>query len=444
MKKEEKLFLTIQYQEIDQHTLRRLIQDWLIFVRILFEPRWLALDQANQRSFSLADCVAFLKHAETLDSFSIYVGDGANEASLRLVKGHLLEKHLVTKAVFAENQKMILDYTEVQMKMKGLFASLRSYDEFLFHNVEKMAERRRFQEEAAISQLPKLRRPNGEVVVDCNQFAGYDIFYKGLTLTSCWRMYFSRFYRYVIPLAVIEEVQQVEQSHWISPQVLMIELYQDPFNWDNTSNRGYQRLFRDQLGIDQLAWNNGIGILREPFIEYAYSERMIQTVQYQNDRLQPAEKKKATHFVTRRFDLVNDQQQVKRVRGTLNAQAYFPWVDEQRMKMMNYIVIDPSYALDGGVAAYEYYLRNFLEVEVDLRDGRYQEYLVILNIYIPEEYLAEIPYRQLKEKMTDVKFSRFKKKKEQAFFDLKKDANHLRVNFLQVSALPQLEELSGG
>lgn len=74
MKKEEKLFLTIQYQEIDQHTLRRLIQDWLIFVRILFEPRWLALDQANQQSFSLADCVAFLKHAETLDSFSIYVG----------------------------------------------------------------------------------------------------------------------------------------------------------------------------------------------------------------------------------------------------------------------------------------------------------------------------------------------------------------------------------
>ena len=386
MKKEEKLLLSIQYRLLEEQAIRKHIQDWLVFVRILFEPKKMCIDETKQELFSLTRCLKLLKSAGDKEDLTLHVSDDENEASFRLVAGNLLERHLLTKGLFKRNQKLILDYTEVQMKTKGLFGYLRSYDEYLHHNVDTPDKRLRFQTAEEISCLPKIIRPHGDLVIDCNQFPGYDIFYKGYCLTSCWRMYFSRYYHKVIPLAVIEDVQQVEQVRRIAPDVILVELYRDPFHWDRECNLHYQRMFRDQLGVDQLAWDNGIGILREPFIEYAYSDNMIQTVQYQNDRLQPTEKKAATHFVTRTFDLVRDQQQVKRVRGTLNAQAYFPWVDEQRMKMMNYLVLNPGYALDDGLQAYMFYIRNYLEIEIDPKDGRYHEYLVVLNIYLPDEH----------------------------------------------------------
>lgn len=444
MKKEEKLLLSIQYRLLEEQAIRKHIQDWLVFVRILFEPKKMCIDETKQELFSLTRCLKLLKSAGDKEDLTLHVSDDENEASFRLVAGNLLERHLLTKGLFKRNQKLILDYTEVQMKTKGLFGYLRSYDEYLHHNVDTPDKRLRFQTAEEISCLPKIIRPHGDLVIDCNQFPGYDIFYKGYCLTSCWRMYFSRYYHKVIPLAVIEDVQQVEQVRRIAPDVILVELYRDPFHWDRECNLHYQRMFRDQLGVDQLAWDNGIGILREPFIEYAYSDNMIQTVQYQNDRLQPTEKKAATHFVTRTFDLVRDQQQVKRVRGTLNAQAYFPWVDEQRMKMMNYLVLNPGYALDDGLQAYMFYIRNYLEIEIDPKDGRYHEYLVVLNIYLPDEHAQAIPYQQLKQEMADIKFSRLKKRRGERYFDLKKGKNHLRVNFLQASSMPQLENITGG
>ena len=137
-----------------------------------------------------------------------------------------------------------------------------------------------------------------EIVIDCNQFAGYDVFYNGFCLTSCWRMYFSEYYERVLPLVIIKDAQQVEQIQTMEEGVVMVELYRDPFQWDHPANLSYQRLFRDQIGVDQLTWDNGVGILREPFIEYAFGHQLIQTIQYQNDRLQPTVKRKATHFIT--------------------------------------------------------------------------------------------------------------------------------------------------
>lgn len=444
MKEEEKLLLSIQYRLLEEQAIRKHIQDWLVFVRILFEPEKMIINEQEQGLFSLTRCLEILKRAGNREDITLHVSDGENESSFRLVSGNLLERHLLTGALFKSCRKLILDYTEVQMKTKGLFGYLRSYTEYLYHNADTMAKRLQFQTAAEITCLPKIKRPDGNVVIDCNQFPGYDIFYKGFCLTSCWRMYFSCDYHNVIPLAVIEDVQQVEHVVRISPEVILVELYRDPFHWQRECNLRYQRLFRDQLGIDQLAWDNGIGVLREPFIEYAYSDNLIQTVQYQNDRLQPTGKKAATHFVTRTFDLIRDQQQVKRVRGTLNAQAYFPWVDEQRMKMMNYLVLNPAYALDDGLQAYKFYIRNYLEIEIDPKDGRYHEYLVVLNIYLPDEQAESIPYQQLKQELSDIKFSRLKKRKGERYFDLKKGKNHLRVNFVKASTMPQLENITGG
>lgn len=135
---------------------------------------------------------------------------------------------------------------------------------------------------------------------------------------------------------------------------------------------------------------------------------------------------------------MREQYQEKRVKGVLNARAYFPWVDNQGMKMMNYLVLNPEYSLDDGLAAYEFYIRNYLEIEVD--DEKYPEFMVILNIYIPDEYVRKVPFDTLKQNMRDIKFSRLKKRKQKVFFDLKKGKNHLRVNFVNFSSLEKLQE----
>lgn len=64
------------------------------------------------------------------------------------------------------------------------------------------------------------------------------------------------------------------------------------------------------------------------------------------------------HFCNKSYDIQQGDYKERRVRGTLNAQAYFPWVDENRSRMMCYKVIDPTVALDNGIEAYCYYIRN--------------------------------------------------------------------------------------
>lgn len=436
MRKEEAIYGVIQYHSLTVNTTKRHLQDWLILVRILYTPEQMVLNNEKPTAFSLAKCTKVIQDLKESDDLSLKIFTSENESSFHLVEGNLLEKHLFSRNVFLTHKETITSYVAFQMKTKGLFGYLRSYDEFLYNNEENVQLRRKFEDSETIAGHPKIRIDD-EVFIDCNQFAGYDIFYKGFCLTSCWQMYFSQRYHQIIPLRIIEEVQQVERVVKLSDEVIMVELYRDPFKWEDPLNLAYQRLFRDQMGIDQLAWNNGVGILREPFIEYAYSDNMIQTVSYQNEKLQPTNKKAATHFVTRTYDILRGQYQERRIKGVLNAQAYFPWVDEQGMKMMNYLVINPSYALDDGLAAYHFYIRNYLEVEVS--DARYHEYTAILNIYIPDELLVKIPYEQLKQRMPDVQMSHLKKRKNRSFCNLKKGNNHLKVNFVPFTALAQIK-----
>lgn len=116
------------------------------------------------------------------------------------------------------------------------------------------------------------------------------------------------------------------------------------------------------------------------------------------------------HFCNKSYDIQQGDYKERRVRGTLNAQAYFPWVDENRSRMMCYKVIDPTVALDNGIEAYCYYIREYLEVEVT--DEKYQEYLLSLRIYVPSESLSELPLKEIKHRLSDVTFKRIKKSGE--------------------------------
>lgn len=104
--------------------------------------------------------------------------------------------------------------------------------------------------------------------------------------------------------------------------------------------------------------------------------------------------------------------------------------------MMCYKIIDPTVALDNGIEAYCYYIREYLEVEVT--DEKYQDYLLSLRIYVPSEALPDLPLKEIKHRLSDIAFKRIKKKQRSVQFDVKKGEKHLRVQFLDYRELEQL------
>lgn len=437
MKKTEKMYMVIQRASFSLEELQQDVYDWLNFLRILTVPENCRFGEEEVQTYDLHVITHRIQQLTEKENVWIKVNSQDGEFQLHVSKLNLHERVVLDGAVFSAYRSMIEDYCDTRMSKNGIYGYIRSLDEYLYNNVE-IIEKRTFETEKEISDLPKRYNSKQAVIVDCNQLAGYDIYFKGLCLTSCWKMYYSSLYFQVIPKPIFLEVQQVQSVEEITNQVIKITLFNDPFNWILPVNQKYQRLFRDQMGYDQLAWNNGTGVLRQPYIEYAFGEEVIQTVQYQNSYYQPIEKKRATYFVTRSYDKIHKKYVVNRTRGILNAQAYFPWIDEKSRKMMNYRVLDPKMAIDNGLSAYEFYIRQFLEI--DVLDQKYDDFVSVLRFYLPKESMQQLPLEALWNQLFDMNISNLKQKEVSTRFDLKKAKNHLRVVFLDSRHLESIHQ----
>lgn len=436
---EDKLFITIQLTNLSKIQREREIRDWLFFIRMIFKPSFFQSSHQEMKMFDLKKDT-FLSLQENQFPFGwLIIGDDQNKCSFHFDGQQLIIKNILKKENFWQNETIIRDYIQMKMVHHGVFAYLRSYNEYIYHNTKQINERLRFETKEQIEHLPKMKEKSGEIVVDCNQFPGYDLSHEGLCFTSCWEMYYSPYYYRMIPKQVFLDVQQVEYVKEYENGVIGIQIYRNPFKWREEVNLQFQSYYRDQLGFDHLAWDNGIGLLKAPFIEYAYTDQSIQSVQYQNKQMQPTQKKNATFFVTRSYNFVKDEYREKRVSGKLNTQAYFPWVDEQRVQMMFYKVIDPRVSLDNGIKAYCYYIREYLEVAVE--DKKYQEYLVTLRLYVPTENLTQLPINEIRDQLPDIKFKRFRKRHGRISFDVKKGDNHLRVEIYDYPKLNKFATL---
>lgn len=409
-----------------------LLKDWLSFVRIITEPQYYKIDDGETLPFDILTTKAAVEQLTDKDSLwmKIYAAEG--EFQVHISSRTIVERNIIDGSTFLKYRKMIENYMDTRMETSGVYGYIRSLDEYLYHNVEKM-EKRDFDTAEELSELPKRYNNNEEIIIDCNQFSGYDIFFRGLCLTACWKMYYSSLYFQLIPRQIFLEAQQVQTIEELKNDMVKISLFIDPLNWEAEANQHFQQFFREQMGFDQLAWNNGVGILRPPLIEFAFIEEMVQTVQYQNDRFQPVEKKKATFFVTRSSDYIRKEYSENRTRGVLNVQAYFPWIDHQGKKMMNYRVINPQLALDAGLEAYEFYIRQYLEINVV--DEKYETYLAVLRFYLPKAALAELPLDALQEQLWDVNISNLTIQDSAIYFDLRKNDSHLRVAFVNAEQL---------
>ncbi|MFD2388284.1 hypothetical protein [Enterococcus rivorum] len=295
MSKTNKMYMVAQLAGFSLTDLQQEILDWLSLVRILTTPKTFQWGTEIATDFDLKELQAKIQALSEEENLWLKLKCQGGEFQLHIANLTLFMRNIIDTEIYSENALMIEDYFDTRVIKNGIYAQIRSLDEYLYNNVEKI-EKRKFDSEKEISNLPKRYNNEKEIVIDCNQLAGYDVDFRGLSLTSCWKMYYSNIYFQIIPKQVFLEVQQVQKIEELDHDVVKITLFNSPENWQMDVNKNFQRLFRDQMGFDQLAWNNGVGVLRAPFIEFAFVDDMIQTVQYQNDQLQPVEKKSATNL----------------------------------------------------------------------------------------------------------------------------------------------------
>jgi hypothetical protein len=440
MKKTEEILIVEQYTGFQLNELHAAILDWLALTRILTTPTLFQLNKKEKETFILETLVEQIKEVKENEDFWWLLEAPDAKFQIHIKNKSMFCSSFLTKKIFEKYEILIKDYLVPRLEKHGIFGFLRSFDEYQFNNISNL-KLRTFDTLKEQQALPKIYDVDRNVAIDCNQLAGFDLYFEGLCFTSCWQMYFSKYYYRYIPKAVFEAVQQVYQITPYQNGLLGITLFKNPWHWDADVNLKYQRIFRDQIGFDQLAWENGVGLLREPYIEFAFEKSRVHTVSYLDNYGQPAPKRKSSIFITRMYDFTKGLYAEHRLKGKLNAQAFFPWIDESSKKMMNYCILNPEYALDMGVTAFEFYIREFLELELE-NDLNYQRYLPTLRFYIPHVEMFKAPLKILNQKMIDVEFKEIKSKAKYPTFDLKKGKNYLRIIFMDYSKFMKSRKFS--
>ena len=414
MEKNQKIYSVSQLYDLKQADIQSKINDWLVMSRLLLEPDKMLIN-GKEQLFDQNQLKRVISSFGMKEDFWLQLKNSEEETTLHLLSDTLFEKYIIKEKNFYYWERVYLDYLKNRLIDHGFFAYIRSYDEYLYHNTSDLSERRSFETAKETNVLPKMKGLNGDIVVDCNVFPGYDVFYKGVCLTACWWLFLGAPYKKLFAKQLLLEIQQVERVAELGSGVFF-ELYKDPFQWQEKANLKFQQLFRDQLGISQLSYTNGVGLLKQPYIEFAFEDTVIQTVQYQNEQFQPTEKSEASYFVTRTYNFLTNQYRVNRMKGGLNALAYFPWIDDESERMMNYHILYPELTLDKGLAAFEYYKKAFLD----------------------------FPLEELKSALKDMTIHQVSRKNDSLTFSLEKEAKHLIVSFIdqkKVSAKNQLDIL---
>lgn len=337
-------------------------------------------------------------------------------------------KFILTQDTFYQYAPLLLDFSDLWQQQYGLYGYGRAEREYLHSNVKKIAKRT-FESHFEQEKLAKYKNSQGEILVDCSQFPGCDLYYEDLLFTSCWLMYVSKEYEKVVPKEIFLEAQEVEKIQYFSdsPQkTIKTMLFKDPYKEEAPRNLHGALLYSEQLGICHLSLENGVGLLKEPRIEYFKTGDYLQCVQYRNDYFQPEVKSKATLFITRTVALSSGEKKVDVLRGYLNAKAFFPWMDERKSQMVAFQVLNPYKTLDFGLKALAYHIRRLLEVKVE--DENFQDFERILMIYLPKDALDNLPIDLLKNEFSDTEIKRKRFSKEYSL-QFEKNGQKLQVIF---------------
>jgi len=417
-----------------EESFRQQLDDWFSLCRILMEPESYLVgeDMTDSHLYKKEEIATILANfslkTDTPFQSLILKGPGG-DLVLKVFHGSIHMMFTITYEIFTAYQLIIENFFDEKMCQKGVYAYIRDMQEFLSHNLLSLQDRQTL----AINHPkypPLMYNTLHEQVVDCSQLAGYDCQYHGLIFTSCWKMWFSPVYGQWIPKQAFLDVQQVNDLTELSNGVIRITLHENPLDWHLAANLDFQRMFRDQLGFDRLEWDNGVGVLREPYAEFFRSPDQIRMIQYQNNYLQPVGKNQATYFFTRISNMKTGAYSESGVFGKLNSKAYFPWQDDEQKRMYSYMIIDPSLMIDQGVEAFTFYIHQYFPFS--FKDNKLEDYQPILRFYIPEESLNSFPFEMLIGELDADSVQFYRKKEDCSQLLIKKNQQKMWVQFVNV------------
>lgn len=406
MTNQNRIYIKFESKMIFSATeLSEIVYDWYVLNKIISSPHELLIETSNNlSSFSEKEFTSMLqsiKQDETAtkllqEKHTYIIKTPLGESRLILEEARVIEYFLVNHKKFKQQNVVILDYLDHKMTVCGKYAYVRDYAEYLMNNLEIIKER----EEKVPEELEKVRLmkdDEGQTQIDCSQFFGYDLFYKNLCFTSCWKMWFSDDYYHIVPKQAFLDVQQVDDVKELFGNVVRITIFDEPLEWAKEPNYTYQKLFRRQLGFEQLEWSNGVGVLHEPFVEFIKNRNVTQMIQYQNKQMQPSEKTDAVHFTTRTFNYEQNFYAENRCYGKLNSQAYFPFTTGKNNDQLAYWILNTEYSVDDGEDSFLFYIDYYLKAKKSyfkMGDNRTKLYF-----YLRRDLLEKVPRKRLIKKL---------------------------------------------
>ncbi|MGX7030933.1 hypothetical protein ACWN8B_06185 [Vagococcus zengguangii] len=401
----EQVYLMIQFNKLESiDVIESHIKDWFWMGKIISAGEPLTYQELvddhtinySETAF-LHKIVSWSEEAET----HLIAKNTHLSCECYVENGYLAQTILMPFERFHDVKRIVEDYLDQKMQEQGLYAYIRDYQEYLSHNLFYLDERKQY----LVHDLPNLRQmknDQSEIVIDCSQLSGYDLMFEKLCLTSCWKMWFSSNYYHLIPKQAFLDVQQVDRIDVLDNEVVRIMLFDSPNNWQLPANLSFQRLFRKQLGFDQIEWINGVGVLEDPYAEFIKAQHMIQMIQYQNENMQPVAKTQATHFISRLFNYSEHVYLEARRSGQLNYQAYFPFETIDTKESLAYWLLNTEYCLDNGVEALTYYIDYYLRAlrKLSKQDNR----PTLLRFYLPEKAFNQLSEDQLINALLDKQY----------------------------------------
>ncbi|WP_071131398.1 hypothetical protein [Enterococcus timonensis] len=407
------------------------IFDAATLLRLLGGELWTVSPEINSEKDQPCNLLANIKEnlADEKNYFS-FVAPGC-QLTIEIKLQQVELQFLMIAELFEKYQALIIDYADRLQKERGIFGVVRAETEYLQHNERDLGKRLAINTPAEIAELPKRLNQKRQEVVDVQKFSGYDFFIEGFLFTSCWLMYVSKSYENIVPREIFLEAQQVDEIIFFkdSPQkIIRTKLFNDPFSWDHPANRAFQTLYAQQIGIQYLSVENGVGMLTEPRVEYVRRPNFFQSMQYFDKNFQPAKKSAAHYFLSRTMNYQTGEKTAHLIEGQLNVKAYFPFVDERKSSLVNYQVIQPEKTLDQGISGISYYINLHFNLEL-VKD--YHHYQKVLMIFVPKYYLDKLPTEEIAAQFPEVKIKK-RRHKTYTSLNLKKSDQELSVLFAAV------------
>lgn len=133
---EDKLLMTIQLTDLNEEEKtgnKRLGY----FDTSVIQPTFIRSFTQQADPYDLRKLQEKIMLASVRDESWLVVGNDENECSFRLEDNQLLIKNVLSISVFKEKQFLIRDFIQKKMIAHGVFAYMRAYSEFIYHNTNR-------------------------------------------------------------------------------------------------------------------------------------------------------------------------------------------------------------------------------------------------------------------------------------------------------------------